>query len=100
MDAMGLESGSRVTFSQITKYREQLNTEFNTAVKDGLSKLGVTDPSSVTFTLAADGSLTATSANATDQTNVQNWLKSNWQGSAYGPYRCWRQFQYICCHDC
>lgn len=77
MDAMGLESGSRVTFSQITKYREQLNNEFNTAVKDGLSKLGVTDPSSVTFTLAADGSLTATSANATDQTNVQNWLKSN-----------------------
>ena len=77
MDAMGLESGSRVTFSQITKYREQLNTEFNTAVKDGLSKLGVTDPSSVTFTLGADGSLTATSANATDQTNVQNWLKSN-----------------------
>ena len=77
MDAMGLESGSRVTFSQITKYREQLNNEFNTAVKDGLSKLGVTDPSSVTFTLGADGSLTATSANATDQTNVQNWLKSN-----------------------
>lgn len=77
MDAMGLESGSRVTFSQITKYREQLNTEFNTAVKDGLSKLGVTDPSSVTFTLAADGSLSATSANATDQANVQDWLKSN-----------------------
>ena len=77
MDAMGLESGSRVTFSQITKYRDQLNNEFNTAVKDGLSKLGVTDPSSVTFTLAADGSLTATSANATDQANVQAWLKSN-----------------------
>ena len=77
MDAMGLESGSRVTFSQITKYREQLNTEFNTAVKDGLSKLGVTDPSSVTFTLGADGSLTATSANATDQANVQAWLKGN-----------------------
>ena len=77
MDAMGLESNSRVTFSQITKYREKLSTEFNTAVKDGLSKLGVSDPSSVTFTLAADGSLTATSANATDQANVQAWLKGN-----------------------
>jgi len=77
MDAMGLESNSRVTFSQITKYREKLGTEFNTAVKDGLSKLGVSDPSSVTFTLAADGSLTATSANATDQANVQAWLKGN-----------------------
>ena len=77
MDAMGLESNSRVTFSQITKYREKLGTEFNTAVKDGLSKLGVSNPSSVTFTLAADGSLTATSANATDQANVQAWLKGN-----------------------
>jgi hypothetical protein len=77
MDAMGLESNSRVTFSQITKYREKLNTEFNTAVKDGLAKLGVSDPSSVTFTLAEDGSLTATSANATDQANVQAWLKGN-----------------------
>ena len=77
MDAMGLESNSRVTFSQITKYREKLNTEFNTAVKEGLEKLGVSDPSSVTFTLAEDGSLTATSANATDQANVQNWLKGN-----------------------
>ena len=77
MDAMGLESDSRVTFSQITKYREKLNTEFNTAVKEGLEKLGVSDPSSVTFTLAEDGSLTATSANAADQANVQAWLKSN-----------------------
>lgn len=77
MDAMGLESDSRVTFSQITKYREKLNTEFNTAVKEGLEKLGVSDPSSVTFTLAEDGSLTATSANATDQANVQGWLKGN-----------------------
>ncbi|MFT3957634.1 MAG: hypothetical protein QM665_00705 [Desulfovibrio sp.] len=77
MDAMGLDSDSRVTFSQITKYRDQLNTEFNTAVKEGLAKLGVSDPSSVTFTLAADGSLTASSTNATDQANVQAWLKNN-----------------------
>ena len=77
MNAMGLKSDSRVTFSQITKYREQLNTEFNTAVSEGLAKLGVSDPSGVTFTLAADGSLTATSANANDQANVQAWLKKN-----------------------
>ena len=77
MDAMGLDSDSRVTFSQITKYRDQLNTEFNTAVKEGLAKLGVSDPSSVTFTLASDGSLTASSTNATDQANVQAWLKNN-----------------------
>jgi len=77
MNAMGLKSDSRVTFSQITKYREQLNTEFNTAVSEGLAKLGVSDPSGVTFTLAADGSLTAASGNANDQANVQAWLKKN-----------------------
>ncbi|MDD3685076.1 MAG: hypothetical protein PHW09_14530, partial [Desulfovibrio desulfuricans] len=77
MDAMGLDSNSRVTFNQITKYREQLNTEFNTAVKEGLAELGVSDPSSVTFTLDSNGALTATSDNATDQANVQAWLKEN-----------------------
>ena len=77
MNAMGVSSGSRVTFSQITKYREQLTSEFNKSVQDGLAKLGVSDPTAVTFSLASDGSLTATSANSTDQANVQAWLKDN-----------------------
>jgi len=77
MDAMGLDSGSRVTFSQITKYREQLSNEFNTSVKEGLAKLGVSDLSGVTFTLGSDGSLTAASKNATDKANAQAWLDKN-----------------------
>lgn len=77
MDAMGLDSDSRVTFSQITKYREQLTTEFNSAVKDGLAGLGISDPTGVTFTLGADGTLTASSADASDQSKVQAWLNSN-----------------------
>ncbi|SDF49201.1 hypothetical protein [Desulfovibrio legallii] len=77
MDAMGLEDGSRVTFSQILKYRDQLTSDFNASVQEGLAALGVSDPEGVTFTLAADGSLTASSDNATDQQNVQNWLTTN-----------------------
>lgn len=77
MDAMGLEDGSRVTFSQILKYRDQLTSDFNASVQEGLAALGVSDPEGVTFTLAADGSLTASSDNATDQQKVQNWLTAN-----------------------
>lgn len=77
MNAMGVSSNSRVTFNQITKYREQLTSEFNKSVQDGLAKLGVSDPTAVTFSLASDGTLTATSTNAADQTNVQAWLKDN-----------------------
>lgn len=55
MDAMGLSDDSRVTFNQILKYRDQLTSEFNASVQEGLADLGVSDPEGVTFTLAADG---------------------------------------------
>ena len=77
MDAMGLSDDSRVTFNQILKYRDQLTSEFNASVQEGLADLGVSDPEGVTFTLAADGSLTASSSNAADQKNVQSWLTAN-----------------------
>lgn len=77
MDAMGLSSDSRVTFSQITKYREQLQEEFSQSVKKGLAQVGVSDPESVTFTLNKDGTLTADSPNASDKKTVQAWLDAN-----------------------
>ena len=52
MDAMGLSDDSRVTFNQILKYRDQLTSEFNASVQEGLADLGVSDPEGVTFTLA------------------------------------------------
>lgn len=79
MDAMGLSSDSRVTFGQIAKYREQLNTEFNTGVKEGLSGLGVGDPTALAFTLDAQGVLTAAGP---DAANAQQWLDANPQWGA------------------
>ncbi len=79
MDAMGLENDSRVTFTQITKYREQLNTEFNTAVKEGISNLGVHDPTALSFTLNTEGELTASGNNANDAANANAWLIANGQ---------------------
>lgn len=77
MNAMGLSSDSRVTFSQISKYREQLQNEFTQSVKDGLAQTGVKDPDALTFTLNKDGSITANSDNASDKKTVQAWLDAN-----------------------
>lgn len=77
MDAMGLASDSRVTFSQISKYREQLKNEFTQGVKDGLARTGLKDPGALTFTLNKDGSITANSGNASDKKTVQAWLDAN-----------------------
>ncbi|SCM74742.1 hypothetical protein [Desulfovibrio sp. 86] len=77
MESMGLSDNSRVTFSQITKYREQLLSSFNDSVKSGLSKVGISNPQDITFALDKDGKLTASSSNAADQKAAQAWLDSN-----------------------
>lgn len=76
MNAMGLDSSSKVTFSQIAKYRDTLTSEFNAEVRRGLAGTGVAHPEQVVFSLHPDGNLTAHSHHAADQTNVQSWLKS------------------------
>ena len=52
MNAMGLDGDSRVTFSQLAKYREQLQDEFNAAVGEGLRNAGI-DPN-VKFSVQLD----------------------------------------------
>ena len=66
MDAMGLSSDSRVTFNQITKYREQLQNEFSTSVKNGLAGIGIDDLNALTFSLDNRGTLPAASDAASD----------------------------------
>ncbi|WP_165077217.1 MULTISPECIES: hypothetical protein [unclassified Desulfovibrio] len=77
MDAMGVGSNSRVTFSQITRYREQLQSEFSQAVKDGLAQSGISDLSGLSFELGKDGNLSAIGANANDRKAAQAWLDAN-----------------------
>ncbi|CAK7054132.1 MAG: hypothetical protein DESF_02289 [Desulfovibrio sp.] len=77
MESMGVSADSRVTFNQITKYREQLLASFNESVKKGFDGTGISNPEDITFTLNADGSLSAASPNATDQKNAQAWLDVN-----------------------
>lgn len=77
MDAMGLGSDSRVTFNQITKYREQLQTEFSKSVKDGLANMGISDLAGLSFCLDKNGVLIAAGDNASDRKAAQAWLDAN-----------------------
>lgn len=81
MNAMGLSPDSRVTFSQINKYREQLQSEFNNGVKKGLEASGISDLSALSFTLDKAGKITAIGENAADRKTAQAWLDAN---PAYG----------------
>lgn len=75
MDAMGLDSDARVTFNQINKYREQLTTAFNTAVKEGLGTSADT-----AFTLKVDditGDVIVESSDAEFKTAAQTFFDNN-----------------------
>ena len=77
MDAMGLSNDSRVTFNQITKYREQLQNEFSASVKYGLAGIGIDDINGLSFSLDKNGKLTAASDDASDRKAAQAWLDAN-----------------------
>lgn len=77
MDAMGLSSDSRVTFNQISKYREQLQTEFSKGVKEGLANMGISDLAGLSFSLDSNGVLSALGDNAADRKAAQAWLDAN-----------------------
>lgn len=74
MQAMGLSEDSRVTFSQITKYQQQLEKQFDDSLKKALEESSIDDLSGLTFTLAPDGTLTAAGATETDAAKAQGYL--------------------------
>lgn len=77
MDAMGVAENTRVSFSQLTKYQQQLENEFNEAVKSGLENLGLANVDSLVFSLDENGILSVTGSNASDTSAAQAWLNSN-----------------------
>lgn len=77
MNSMGLSSDSRVTFSQITRYREQLQEQFSESLKKGLSQAGVKEPESLTFSVNKEGVITVNTGNAADKKAVQTYIDAN-----------------------
>lgn len=77
MDQMGVSSDARVTFSQISKYREQLQSEFNAGVKKGLQESGIKDLSALSFEMDKNGKISVIGENAQDRKAAQAWLDAN-----------------------
>lgn len=77
MDSMGVSSDSRVTFSQITKFREQLQSEFNAGVRKGIEESGISNLAGISFTIDKNGALTAIGENSADRKAAQTWLDAN-----------------------
>lgn len=76
MDAMGLSNDSRVTFSQIDKYRQQLEDSFNTSVQEGLKSQGVDSDIDFTLQVNDDGSVTVQSSHE-DSSKIQAFFDAN-----------------------
>lgn len=77
MDAMGVDKNGRVTFSQISRYSQKLQSEFNQGVKDGFANSGISDLSGLSFSLDKNGKLNAIGANEKDRKKAQEWLDAN-----------------------
>lgn len=77
MDAMGLSEDSRVTFNQITKYANQLQSEFNQGVKKGFEESGITDLSALIYTMDSNGKITVSGGTSADREKAQAWLDAN-----------------------
>lgn len=74
MKAMGLSEDSRVTFSQISKYQQQIEKEFDDALKKALEESSLSDMSGLTFTLDTEGKLTAAGTTEEDTKKAQAYL--------------------------
>lgn len=74
MQAMGLSEDSRVTFSQITKYQQQLEKQFDDSLQKALEESAIADLSGLTFTLEPDGTLTAEGTTEADTDKAQDYL--------------------------
>lgn len=74
MKAMGLSENSRVTFSQLTKYQQQLEQEFDDSLKKALEASSLSDISGLTFTLSTDGKLSAAGSTDEDTKKAQSYL--------------------------
>ena len=74
MKAMGLSEDSRVTFSQISKYQQQIEKEFDDSLKKALEESSLSDISGLTFTLDTEGKLTASGSTEEDTKKAQDYL--------------------------
>lgn len=77
MNAMGLSEDSRVTFSQISKYRLQLEEDFDNKVAEGLEKLGLSPDIEFAIQVNNDGSGVTIQSDHADRAKIQSFFDDN-----------------------
>ncbi len=73
MDAMGVDSNERVTFSQIEKYKQELEDNFSKNLNENIENTNISDQVYFTVSLDADGKATIISSHE-DQDKVQAYF--------------------------
>ncbi len=73
MDAMGVGSNERVTFSQIEKYKQELEENFTKNLNESIEMVNISDQASFTVSLDADGKTSVISSHE-DKEKIQNYF--------------------------
>ena len=76
MDAMGVGSNARVTFSQVQQYKSQLEEGFGAALQKGLDSFGVAKDAPFSVTLSEDGKVLVDSSHP-DKAKIQSYFDAN-----------------------
>lgn len=76
MEAMGIGKNGRVSFGQITAYKEKLEKEYGEKMEADLAKLGVDPTIKFQLKLSADGKMEVISDHA-DKAKVQKYFDDN-----------------------
>ncbi len=73
MEAMGVSSSERVTFSQIEKYKTQLEEQFSESLNASIQSTNIDEHAHFTVNLDADGEVTVNSTHA-DKAKIQAYF--------------------------
>ena len=76
MDGMGLGPTDRVTFSTIISYRDQLQTEFDTKVKEGLKKVGLDENAKFQLVSGEEGGIKVI-ADSPEKEKIEKFFEDN-----------------------
>lgn len=77
MEKMGISEDGNVTFSQISKYRNELSQSFDTALRAAMSSVGIQNMSGLTFTISATGDISVRSDNPSDRQAAQSYIDAH-----------------------
>lgn len=77
MEKMGISENGNVTFSQISRYRNELSQSFDTALRSAMSSAGIQNMSGLTFTLSSTGSISVQSDNPSDRQTAQAYIDAH-----------------------